>query len=169
VTGVQTCALPISFNDTTEGRKAEGMVARGEIAGISAGYIVQEWEITDAKDRVLDPETDRISPDANLTFTATKWELLECSLVSVPADPAAVIRSLGDGVSAHLGDMLSQMTARQAAIETRQRMLDRQHALEIQNVIEQQRDLERRLRRRSGVGSSYPRHPRPGNIWEGGP
>src|ERR1700738_4414822 len=50
----------IAFNDTTEGRKAEGMVARGEIAGISAGYTVREWEITAAEGNVLDPAVQRI-------------------------------------------------------------------------------------------------------------
>jgi hypothetical protein len=38
---------------------------------------------------VLDPEQDRIRIDDNLTFTATRWALLEASLVSVPAGPAA--------------------------------------------------------------------------------
>jgi hypothetical protein len=33
--------------------------------------------------------------DSNLTFIATKWELLEASLVTVPADTSASVRSLG--------------------------------------------------------------------------
>src|SRR3982075_3281843 len=32
----------LAFNDTDKSRKAEGMVARGEIAGVSAGYSVQD-------------------------------------------------------------------------------------------------------------------------------
>jgi len=32
--------------------------------------------------------------DTGLTFTATKWELIECSLVAVPADASASVRSL---------------------------------------------------------------------------
>lgn len=87
----------ISFNDTERGHAAEGMVARGEIHGISAGYTVREWEITDDKGKVIDPEVYRINFDDDLTFTATRWEVLEGSLVSVPADSAAVIRSLGSG------------------------------------------------------------------------
>jgi phage head maturation protease len=87
----------LAFNDTPEGRKAEGMVARGEIAGISAGYTVREWEITDSAGKLLDPEVQRLNFDDDLTFTASRWELLECSLVSVPADAAAVIRNFGTG------------------------------------------------------------------------
>jgi phage head maturation protease len=86
----------LSFHQTPEGRKAEGMVARGEITGVSAGYRVEDWEITDGEGRVLDPELDRIRWDDDLTFTATRWELLEASLVAVPADASASIRSSGD-------------------------------------------------------------------------
>lgn len=86
----------LSFHQTPEGRKAEGMVARGEITGISAGYRVEDWEITDGQGRLLDPELDRIRWDDDLTYTATRWELLEASLVTVPADASASIRSYGD-------------------------------------------------------------------------
>jgi phage head maturation protease len=87
----------IVFNDTERGRLAEGMVKRGEIAGISAGYTVREWEVSDKDGRIIDPETTRINFDDDLTFTATRWELHEGSLVSVPADAASMIRSLGSG------------------------------------------------------------------------
>jgi hypothetical protein len=86
----------ISFHDTEQGRAAEGMVARNEITGISAGYRVMSWEITDEDGTVVDPEKDRIRWDDNMTFTATRWELLECSLVAVPADADAAIRSFGE-------------------------------------------------------------------------
>jgi phage head maturation protease len=113
----------IAFNDTPEGRKAEGMVARGEIAGISAGYTVREWEITDANGKVLDPEVQRINFDDDLTFTATSWELLECSLVSVPADSAAMVRSLGGN------------SDRQIVADIRARMWTRQRMHELGNAV----------------------------------
>jgi phage head maturation protease len=113
----------IAFNDTPEGRKAEGMVARGEIAGISAGYTVKEWEITDANGNVLDPEVQRINFDDDLTFTATRWELLECSLVSVPADSAAMVRSLGGNHN------------RQIVADIRARMWTRQRMHELENAV----------------------------------
>jgi phage head maturation protease len=113
----------IAFNDTPEGRKAEGMVSRGEIAGINAGYTVREWEITDAKGNVLDPEVQRINFDEDLMFTATRWELVECSLVSVPADSAAMVRSLGGGHD------------RQIVADIRARMWTRQRMHELENAV----------------------------------
>jgi HK97 family phage prohead protease len=83
----------LSFHDTAAGRQAEGMVARGEITGVSAGYKVNRWEVTDDDGNVIDPERIRWNDDGQLTFTAKRWELLESSLVTVPADAEALIRS----------------------------------------------------------------------------
>lgn len=73
----------LTFADTDAGRKAEGMVARGEIKGISVGYRVTRWEITKEAD-----ENSKFD-----TWRATGWELLEVSLVPVPADAGAGVRS----------------------------------------------------------------------------
>jgi len=81
------------FAATETGKAAEGMVSRGEIKGISIGYRVDAWEIVDADGTVIDPEKQILDLDDGLTFTATRWELLEASLVSVPADPAAMVRA----------------------------------------------------------------------------
>jgi phage head maturation protease len=105
----------ITFNDTERGRTAEGMVARGEIVGISAGYTVQQWEIRDSAGTVLDPEHDRIPMDGSVTFTATRWTLLEGSLCSVAADQSATVRSFD------LGSSISDVRAR---MQARQRMAD---------------------------------------------
>jgi len=83
----------ISFNETMEGERAEGMVARGEIGAVSAGYRVETWEIRDSNGKVIDPEVHKVRWDDDLSFEATRWELLEASLVAVPADASAVIRS----------------------------------------------------------------------------
>jgi hypothetical protein len=110
----------IIFSQAAQGRIAEGMVARGEIGGISAGYSVSEWEVSDSSGRVLDPDT---SPrwDDDLTFTAVRWQLLEASLVGVPADAASAIRSFG-GVAGHDGvtDIRVRMQARQRMHERSQ-------------------------------------------------
>lgn len=84
----------IRFHATEEGRKAEAMVSRGEISGISIGYSVapSDWRITDRDGKAVDPESNRWGED-DLTFTATKWTLAECSLVSVPADADAGVRA----------------------------------------------------------------------------
>jgi phage head maturation protease len=126
----------IVFNDTERGREAEGMVARGEIAGISAGYRVLDWEITNGDGDVVDPDKQRLNLDDELTFTATRWELLEASLVAVPADGSAQIRSLSG----------SSMIRNQAALDAlarmrvRQRMHDRQNNYEArQRMLDAQR------------------------------
>jgi HK97 family phage prohead protease len=70
----------IRFADTDAGRNAEGMVARGELTGISVGYRVTTWTLTSLADEVE-------------VWRADRWELLEVSLVAVPADPLASTRS----------------------------------------------------------------------------
>jgi HK97 family phage prohead protease len=68
------------FSETAAGRSAEGMVARGEVSAISVGYRVNAWT--------------RVGTENDVEiWRADKWELLEASLVSVPADPEALIRS----------------------------------------------------------------------------
>jgi hypothetical protein len=113
----------VIFSQTVAGRQAEGMVSRGELKGISAGYSVSKWEISDADGNVLDPDS---SPrwDENLVFTATRWQLLEASLVGVPADAASAVRSFGGAATGDLVDVWARMNARNR-MATRQRMYDR--------------------------------------------
>jgi phage head maturation protease len=121
----------LSFNATSEGRKAEGMVARGEIGGISAGYSVQDWEVTDKKGNVVSPDAVRWDDDG-LTFTATRWNLHECSLVTVPADQHSGVRSFGSGldraafISANdnASDALARALSRQRMFERGQLLID---------------------------------------------
>jgi hypothetical protein len=125
----------LKFNQNPNGELAMQMVARGEIAGISAGYCVREWEITDEDGNIIEDAATRW--DDKLTFTATKWELHECSLVSVPADPLSGIRSLGSGLDrAMIGggyridtaDIAARMMSRQR-MHVRQSMADAQGRL----------------------------------------
>jgi phage head maturation protease len=108
------------FAQTPQGKKAEGMVARGELRGVSAGYRVDTWEITDADGDVVDERNVRWDDD--LTFTATRWQLFEASLVGVPADAASSIRSLGGS-----RDLVADVKARMLA---RHRMMLRAAALD---------------------------------------
>ncbi len=71
----------LHFGETDRARQIEGMVSRGELRGVSIGYRVTKWEIT---------RTDETDHE---TWRATGWELLEVSLVSVPADANAGVRS----------------------------------------------------------------------------
>jgi phage head maturation protease len=123
----------LAFNDTKEGRIAEGMVSRGEISGVSAGYRVEEWEIRDADDRVVDPAYLRWDDD-DLTFEAVRWQLIECSLVACPADAGAGIRSYGSCldralVSEDLSEDVRIVMAVRMRMAARQSMFDAQQAL----------------------------------------
>ena len=93
----------IRFAETEAGRNAEGMVARGELTGISVGYRVTMWTLTS---RINEEEIWR----------ADKWELLEVSLVAVPADPQASIRSAApDSSSPRFVENYDHIVARAAA------------------------------------------------------
>jgi phage head maturation protease len=117
----------IIFNQTPSGQMAEGMVARGEIAGISAGYAVHAWEIKNSEGRVIDPDNDQVRWDEDLSFEAINWELHEGSLVSVPADSLSGIRSFGSGADRATPEF-DQLTDIRARMIVRQRMAERQSA-----------------------------------------
>ena len=70
----------LRFAATPEGSKAEGQVARGELPNFSIGYSVLEYGQR--------PSTSRTD-----TERAVSWELFEISLVTIPADKAATVRS----------------------------------------------------------------------------
>jgi phage head maturation protease len=97
ISGGELCGR-IVFAQTQRGKIAEGMVARGEVTGISAGYSVSQWSVTDDDGDIVDDQN--ISWNDVLTYTATRWMLYEASLVGVPADVASAIRSHGGGGSA---------------------------------------------------------------------
>lgn len=82
VDGVPALVATARFADTAAGREAEGMVQRGELRGVSIGYDVKVWTVV------------QIEEETGIhTWRATAWELLEASLVPVPADPSAGVRS----------------------------------------------------------------------------
>jgi phage head maturation protease len=100
----------LQFNRTEEGDRALGMVARGELTGVSCGYRVTAWQVTDDADgRIIDQENTYWTEGDDFTYTALKWELLEVSLVSVAADAGAGVRDFSD----HLTDIRARMRARQ--------------------------------------------------------
>lgn len=82
ISGAAALVGTARFADTAAGRDAEGMVSRGELRGVSIGYAPKAWAVV-----AIDAETEKH------TWRATSWELLEGSLVTVPADPAAGVRS----------------------------------------------------------------------------
>lgn len=60
-------------------KRVAAEIAGGQRWGVSVGYSVQKWAES--------------KPAGRRTLTATKLAILECSLVSVPADPAATTRT----------------------------------------------------------------------------
>ncbi|WP_271300644.1 prohead protease/major capsid protein fusion protein [Sphingomonas sp. CV7422] len=79
----------LQFDQTATGQEIEARVSRGELRAISIGYRVTRWQITATDD------------NDNETWRAVAWELLEASLVPVPADPNAVVRSAPGTTTAH--------------------------------------------------------------------
>jgi len=71
----------IQFADSDAGREAERQVSSGELTGISVGYRINKLVLAETGE------------DDDDVYRADSWELLEVSLVSVPADPFAGIRS----------------------------------------------------------------------------
>ena len=67
-----------------EFQKYFNRIKRGELINNSIGYRVYRWE-----------ESEIVDDENVITFTAVDWELLEVSLVAVPADKFATIRGFG--------------------------------------------------------------------------
>jgi len=115
----------IKFNRTDAGMRAEGMIRRGELGGVSIGYRVLEWEVQDTAGKIIDPDSVRWGDD-DLTFVGRNWELLEVSICAVPADAQSGFRGIDlvdrayfPPASPHLADIRARMLSRQ-------RMVDRQ-------------------------------------------
>ncbi len=71
----------VRLDETEDALEAAGQISRGVLTGISAGYRILEWaQIAGGM-------------DAEEVWRAERWELLEVSLVSIPADPLAGVRS----------------------------------------------------------------------------
>jgi phage head maturation protease len=116
-----------TFAQTPQGRLAENLVRDGILKGVSAGYSISEFEITDPDGDIIDPATTQLRwDDTDLTFTAVRWQLLEVSLVGVPADADSAVRSFS-AATGSLVDIRERMMIRNR-MATRQRMHERQSA-----------------------------------------
>jgi phage head maturation protease len=82
----------LAFAETPKGLEVAAMVQRGEASAVSIGYKISDWLITDKDGELVDPRSSRWNED-DLTFTATRWQLVEASIVSTPADVEASIRN----------------------------------------------------------------------------
>jgi phage head maturation protease len=111
----------VTFAQTPQGRLAEKMVATGMLKGVSAGYSVSEWSVTDPDGNAVDPDRMNWSDTEN-TFVGTRWQLLEVSAVGVPADADSAVRCFGTTTTNDLADIRARMNARNR-MATRARMV----------------------------------------------
>ena len=111
----------LQFNETPQGNLALGMVARGELNGISCGYKVNRWRVEN-EGEIIDQANTYWSDGDNFTYIAERWELLECSFVNIAADVGAGIRDEPNNNVNTIEDIRARMNARQ-------RMNDRMSAL----------------------------------------
>jgi phage head maturation protease len=91
----------LRFDASDLGLRAFEMIERAEVGGISCGFSISEWSALDADDDEIDDDEslERYYDDPHVTFVAQRFELLEVSVTSLPADPCArIVRSLGDEV-----------------------------------------------------------------------
>jgi hypothetical protein len=119
----------IKFNRTVSGMRAEGMIKRGELGGVSIGYRVLEWEVQDAKGNLVDPDSVRWG-DEDLTFVGKNWELLEVSICAVPADAQSGFRGIDLVDRAYFPPAPTHLVDIRARMLSRQRMVDRQSELQ---------------------------------------
>jgi hypothetical protein len=139
----------VRFAQTPRGQMAEGMMERGEVAGVSIGYRVDEWRITDADGNVVDPDKDRLRWDDKLNFEATRWQLFEASMVGVPADGVATFRSFGSGVDRLLPDEVDELAKR--AVSITKRFGDVSITYDFQRASSPLDDIRARMRSRQAI------------------
>ncbi|CCJ08216.1 prohead protease/major capsid protein fusion protein [Methylocystis sp. SC2] len=90
----------VELSTSEAARALEPDIASGHLRGVSIGYRVDQWTNVSAGDVE--------------TWRADKWALMEASLVAVPADAGALVRSAPSEDDDRGRDMPSAMTARQA-------------------------------------------------------
>jgi len=118
-TAVGALVGKLKFNKTPQGELAMGMVERGELGSLSTGYRVTKWLIRDENGDEVDQE-EPIGWDDKLSFEATRWQLLEASLVLINAEGSGTsIRSL-DGNRDWIADIRARMLSRQRMHERAQ-------------------------------------------------
>jgi phage head maturation protease len=111
----------LAFGLTPQADLAWGMVKRGELSGISIGYRVTEWSVTDEDGEIIDQEL-AYSNAASFIYRAERWELLEASLVSVGADAGAGVRY--STAFDNLDNVRARMQARQSISDRNSRLVN---------------------------------------------
>lgn len=113
--GVQLVA-PVQFSEVTDaGRKAYELALEGTLRALSIGYrvrLARELREGEEDGGVVGP-----------ALIALEWELLEVSVVPIPADPGALARS-GGGLAAASTDPSAVLSVYRAARQSRPAQYD---------------------------------------------
>lgn len=84
------CTAVVRFDTDEQSDLIYQKVLSGTLKGVSVGYVVNNWE---------EVESGKMSTNGRFTgpvSIATRWEPLEISIVSVPADPSVGVGRSGD-------------------------------------------------------------------------
>jgi hypothetical protein len=103
----------LQLNETPQGDLAFGMIRRGELNGVSAGYRVNRWRVKNDNGETIDAENTYWNDGDHLTFIAERWELLECSCVNIAADSGSGFRDEPHANANTIEDIRARMGARQ--------------------------------------------------------
>lgn len=135
----------VRFAKTEDSEEALGMVQDGILRNVSFGYRISEM-VESIKDGVS-------------TFTATKWEPYEVSLVTVPADPTVGIgRSVTDDERDVVVHRISEESAQPADVTIEEPTMTEQTtpAVDVQVVATQAAEAERaRIANISALGERF--------------
>lgn len=115
----------LQLNETPQGDLAFGMIRRGELNGVSAGYRVTRWRLQNESGETIAPENTYWSDGDNFTYIAERWELLECSCVNIAADSACGFRDEPHTNANTIEDVRARMGARQRMVARMSWLADR--------------------------------------------
>lgn len=136
----------VRFSTSAEAQQLAVDVNDGIVTNVSIGYRIKEMQLTQLAENGLD------------TWTATNWEVLEVSLVSVPADP-----SVGPNRSAETelnkvvlrGNMATQKPVTTPEPEIQERTYSAAEVEALQRELTQARTEREAIERRSQVTDKF--------------
>lgn len=108
------CTAAVRFDNDEQSDLIYQKVLSGTLKGVSVGYVVTNWE---------DVEAGHTSTNGRFVgpvSIATRWEPLEVSIVSVPADPSVGIGRGAEGYSKKENEMPEEKNKQNPGVENTQ-------------------------------------------------
>ncbi|WP_302360334.1 prohead protease/major capsid protein fusion protein [uncultured Megasphaera sp.] len=124
----------ITFDDDEEAEKIYHKVKSGTLKGVSVGYIVNEYTEVKENESLVTPHGEIKGP----CYVATKWEAMEISIVSVPADASVGVGRSQEEAFKSIVKALKQKEEEQSMSEEQKNMN--------QINVEQSKDNHKELR-----------------------